>query len=436
VTKWGIWVVAFLACAVAAPAATVWKESRAKVDEVVADTTDLAPPSPLTPLAAQIPFKNFRYPFVDPNETVTFIADDPVYGGTRASHGIYRSYAGSGRLETLVRAGETTVPGQNARFTLIRGLHVAENGLDFVFNAIDSDGKRGLYHWRNGALRMIARSGETVLPGDTAPLEDVDWASVRDGKTLFVASTAAGRELALQDLATGRNETLLRVGQKIPGTDERFLYFSPQNWTDGRSIVFRAARVPDPHSTEGATRGIYAWLGGDHSLASLRTLADWKTPVPDAPGNTFTDISSAPVRGHLVAFQAVTESRSGVYWMDTRTGESHVVVDTETEMPGLFSGAFHSFNIYTVVVDEDTLAFVAHAGNYAGVFLYKPGKDELFVLADSRSPVGGKVVSDYEISSQFLVRNRLVVTAKFTDRSSGVYLATIPPGGYRRDAAE
>ena len=46
--------------------------------------------------------------------------------------------------------------------------------------------------------------------------------------------------------------------------------------------------------------------------------------------------------------------------------------------------------------------------------------------------VDGKQIADFEIAGDFLVRNRFAVTAHFRDRSSGVYLATIPPRSFKR----
>ncbi len=74
-------------------AAGDWVETGAKIDEVVAETGMPAPPSQLRPLAAEIPFAGFRYPPVDDEENVTFIADGAIYTDGGKNHGIYRSLA-------------------------------------------------------------------------------------------------------------------------------------------------------------------------------------------------------------------------------------------------------------------------------------------------------------------------------------------------------
>jgi hypothetical protein len=143
-------------------AVTLWTETGARLDETIADTTTAAPATALQPLLTQVPFSSFRYPHVDAEENVTFIADDPAFG-SRRHHGIYRSFAATGELQPLVRIGEATVPGTATPLRWLRGLQM--EGSDFVFNATDAERKRGLYHWSNGNLRLIARTGTTKLPG-------------------------------------------------------------------------------------------------------------------------------------------------------------------------------------------------------------------------------------------------------------------------------
>ena len=106
------------------PGVTVWTETGARLDETIADGSTVPPPGVMQPLLAKVPFSNFRYPHVDENENVTFIADDPVYGGEPSRHGIYRSIASSGELQALVRQGETVVPETSITLTWFRGLQM------------------------------------------------------------------------------------------------------------------------------------------------------------------------------------------------------------------------------------------------------------------------------------------------------------------------
>lgn len=460
-----------LAACLSAPSAraeTVWAESGAVLDTVVADTGTAAPPTAaggnLAPLGAPVPFGNFRYPHVDEAENVTFIADDPVYPGGGPNHGIFRSpapgeTAGGDGLQALVRAGETRVPGTDVPLRWFRGLQM--DGTDFVFNATDDAEGRGLYHWSGGVLRTIARSGVTVLPGESAALANVEYGALSAGRVLFSADHGANgaTALVLHDLATGTNRVLARTGTPVPGhPGETFRYVSPQNWLEGNHLVFRGARVADPHArqspprqgpdaaaapTEGQ-RGLYAWTGldwdrSDASLdaARLRVVADWTTAVPALAGRRFDDLRSAPVTpAGLVAFGAGGAGWSGVYLADLAAsgvaGAVRPVVDTESEVAGLFRGRFTRFDTFVTVFGRNVV-FVGHAaGGYTGVFLFQVDRDELFLLADNRAPIEGKRVTAFEIAGRFLVRDRFAVTARFADKTSGVYLATIPARSFKR----
>lgn len=434
----GLGICLLLAAGAAARGAEEFTDARGRIDEIVADTTDTPAPSALEPLAAPIPFRNFRYPYVDPAQNVTFIADDPLYDGSKGANlGIYRSYASGGRLETLV-SSKTPAPGTGAGFRYIRGLHLADNLTDFVFSGITTDDRNGIYAWRSGVLSTIARSGETVLDGRT--VTDVDYASFSGEKVLYVARTDAGPSLVLCDLAEGgAQKVLMHGGQPIPGSEtDAFRYFSPQNWIDGNQVVFRAARVPDPYDGDGkskAERGLYGWVGkSDFRPGQLRRFVDWTTPVPGVPGGAFVNLRSAPVRGDLITFVGSGEGFTGIYWMKTTDTAPRPIVDTSTEMETLFKGAFDSFGIYPAIIDR-SIVFTASADDYAGVFLYRPDEDRLFVLTDSRALVGGKKIEGFEIATSCMVGNRLAVKAMFSDRTQGVYLATVPGISVSRSAA-
>lgn len=418
--------------------ASYWELSDAEVDETVAGPQ--VETSPLMPLEANIPFANFRYPHVDGVENVTFIVDPGEH------HGIYRSFAGSRMLGELVKAGVTPLPGVAGVARYIRGLQM--DGDNFVFNATDGQKGRGLYFSRAGDLKMVARTGDTVLPGDTLPLKDVEYGSLSGENVLYVAETPESVALVLQNVGVGVNRVLVRSGDPIPGTPgETFQYFSPQNWIQGEDVVFRAAKVVDPHEARPANpdgvRGIYGWFGQmpaspeSFRMADLRTIADWTTPIPGVTGKRFTDFRSTPVKKGLVAFVGSGEGVEGLYLYNAHAQEKgpRVIVDSETELPGIFPGRFRDFGIFPTLVD-DCVVFTARAGDdYMGVFLYNASTDTMFLLTDNRLPVAGKKIREFEIAGNFLVRNRFAVTATFEDGTSGVYLATIPVEGFTRMGA-
>lgn len=427
----------------------MWTESGAQIDEVVANSRTVPPASVVQPLYANIPFSNLRYPHVDAQENVTFIADDPAYSSKVHHHGIYRSLSRTEELRSLVRAGESFVPGTTARFQFIRGLQV--DGADFVFNATDAEHGRGLYFWSNGSVQTIARSRTTTLPGVGRALTDVEYGALSNGRVLYNARAGNENLLVLHELKTGQVRVLCRSGVDIPQrTGEKFKYFSPQNWLDPANIIFRGANVEDPHAerlqNEGH-RGIYGWFGIDWrqkektlETARLTTLADATTRVPGLHEEVrYIDFRSAPIRDGMVGFvatamRAPNSTLSGVYYCDISGADRQVrpIVDTETSLAGLFPGPFTRFGIYCSVFDK-SVVFVGYGEkDYVGVFLYRIDRDELFLMCDNRTAVENKHVIDFEIAGDFLVRNRFAVTAQLNDGSYGVYLATIPPWSFKR----
>jgi hypothetical protein len=446
-------------------AASIWTDTGAEIDERVSDTQSLAPINLMRPEAANLPFSNFRYPHVDGQVDVTFIADDPAYGGG-AHHGVYRSLGKTGELVALMRKGDPVPGTASARFSFFRGLQV--DGADFVINVTDTEGRRGLYHYSNGKVTTLARTVTTSLPGVDRPLTIVEYGALSHGRVLYTAMAGSENLLVLHDLKTQQARILVRNGMSIPNQPGlQFHYLSHQNWMDENNIVFRGA-ASDHNGPMAGSHGIYGWFGinwdkADKALdpGRLIALADDKTTVPLlGKGARFNDFRSAPVRNGLIGFIAGGENNtttrqdfnadkriytetdsvaqfSGVYYrkVSDPPGTVRSVVDTETALKGLFPGNFTDFEIWSTVFDH-SLVFVGHAGNgYVGVFLYRVDKDELFLLTDNRQPLEGKEISNFEIAGDFLVQDRFAVTAVFKDRSSGVYLATIPKHAFKRMSA-
>jgi hypothetical protein len=454
-------------------ASTYWVPADAEVDEVVADTTTIPPRHPaVLPLGTPIPFQNFRYPHVNAAEDVTFIADD--FARNRQQHGIYRSFGASHKLKPLLVKGLPIEAHSPVQFEFVSGLQMG--GDDFVFTARLNTGNWGLFYWSNEKITAVARTGHTILPDQTSPLTAVGYGAPQQGRIIYQARDRAGTALVLFDTRSQVHRVILRTGTPIPGRDgERFHYISPQNWITEESIIFRAARVVEPHDGRGkqwywfedfrkdrpdkpgnsptkaaANVGIYGWLGVDwddphaFDLANLYTAADWTTPVSPVHGGTFTYFGSAPLAGDLTAFLGEVHRASGdsvgIFCTSVRPkGENSApvfrnIVDTDTEIEALFKGPFTGFGKWVGVIDGSVM-FIGYAEGgkkYAGVFLYKPQLDALFLLCDNRLPIDGKAVRGFEVGSNFLVRNRFAITIHFQDGSSGVYLATIPPNSFKR----
>ncbi len=425
-----------------AHAASIWTDSEAEIDERVADTQTLAPVDFLKAQTAQIPFTNFRYPHVDRDMDVTFIADDHLFDGSKGKHhGVYRSLGKTGELTPLIRDGEP-IPGLgSARFRYLRGLQV--DGADFVINNYDSEGHSGLYHYHNGTITLIVRSRETVVPGMDKPFNDVRWGALSNGRVVYMAMAGETEALVLHDLRTKQDHLLIKSGMPIPGQPGKYFgHIGHQNWLDANNIIFRAAPMVEGKPNESLDDTLlYAWFGIDWahpekslSPSRLTALVNDNTSIPLLLGHEhFTDIRSAPVRDGLIGFQASGNAASGIYYTEVgaKAGVIKPIVDTETRLKGLFDGSFDHFSIWSTTF-KNSVVFVGYANGYAGVFLYRTDKDELYLLTDNRQPVEGKKVRSFEIAGDFLVGNRFAVSAHFTDGTYGVYLASIPAHSFKR----
>ena len=431
-----------------------------------------APWSEMKALVLRTPFDNIRYPHLGNDGSVTFITDDAYSTDSKGlNHGIYR-YQADGSLVCLVRAGETNVPGEDATLKTIQGLQMDENGAGFAFNAFDTDKKRGLYHWSNGKLDTIARTGETVLPGDTGTITLVEYGSIHGNHLLYKAASAQyGAALVLHDLSNDQDQVLCHSGVAVPGhPDDTFEFIANTNWVSGDSVLFRAATVTNPSAKDGkGTEGIYGWFGikdwtgasGEFAPERLQTVIDGgaRMPVGEKPENaTFNLFGSAPISGNNTAFEASGDKFSGIFAARLPDGPVRCIVNSQTEFDGPFKGHFTSFGGYPSVIGQNVIftaraeegdaeetedgeenddgAADARAGKtpkvYEGVFVYRLDRGELFTLTDNRAPLDDREVESYEIGGHVLVGDHFAVTVHFQDKSCRIYLGTIKPEAFKQ----
>lgn len=225
-------------------------------------------------------------------------------------------------------------------------------------------------------------------------------------------------------------------------------FLAGQNWLTADSILFRAGEKRNSSFLAVTGRpGIYGWFGikdwtgssGELIAPRLRAVVDGNTHVTRTDGSAVAleNIASAPTDGKVTAFNGYGKGFDGMYCVELSGGPVRTIMDSDTEVSGLFKGGI-SFGPWPAVVDRCVIFTVGTASSenngegYSGVFLYRVDRDELFVLADNRTPIDGKAVRGYEIAGHFLANNRFALTAKFRDGTSGVYLGTIPAKSYKR----
>jgi hypothetical protein len=430
---------------------------RVVVDEVVADTTTLAP------VRAPIPFADFRYAHVDADENVTFIADDPyVVRNAQAArtHGIYRSSSATGELECIV-GPDTVLPG-GGRASWIRGLQ-SDRGA-FVFHAVvETPATAGapenapqsrtdaLFAWtRPTGLVRLATLGQDAPGGGR--FKKIGYGALDDETIVFSALDTLGRPAlfattpaasSLWRLVAATTDADPAAGQLTAPADGLSLFWF-QPWLRDGALAFGALDGAGRESVWFAPLNDALRADGQ-PVASLPApfrlpLAD--LPVPEGVALNYVETTSTS-RG-WIAFNAgrvANPDRRGYGGAMLRRGQPDYegvflfksgrcinIVDTETGIPGIDEARFTNFDFWTTC-DQGRVVFVASGPNgFRGVYLYDAARTALHVVATTNDLVDGLRPADFEVGSRPLVGERCAIVVKFAPGqrlAGGIYLATL-----------
>lgn len=430
---------------------------RAVVDEIVADTTTLAP------VRAPIPFADFRYAHVDTDENVTFIADDPfVVRNAQAArtHGIYRSSSATGELECIV-GPDTDLPG-GGRASWIRGLQSDRSAL--VFHAVvETPVAPGapekttparidaLFAWnRATGLVRLAAVGQ-VAPGG-GRFKKIGYGALDDETIVFSALDTLGRPAlfattptasSLWRLVAATTDATPADGQLAAPADGLSLFWF-QPWLRDGALAFGALDGAGSESVWFAPLNDTLQSDGKPvaslPAASRLPLAD--LPVPEGVVLNYVETTSTS-RG-WIAFNAghvANPDRRGYGGAMVRRGQPDYegvflfkegrcinIVDTETGIPGLENVRFTNFDFWTTC-DQGRVVFVAGGPDgFRGVYLYDAAREALYSIATTGDLVDGLRPVDFEVGSRPLVGERCAIVVKFAPGqrlAGGIYLATL-----------
>jgi hypothetical protein len=383
---------------------------------------ELASSGALAPLPIPTKLSNFRYPFLQDDGSVVFIANDHLKPeGAEGRAGIFRIESND-RFTALTSAGEG-VANSGGKVVSVIGLKV--EGGRAVFGVNLDNGEEGIALWENGRTLLLASSG------GPEPFTDFGYPDLSGEIAVFSASKGgAPRSLFIVDLqsADRRPKEMVPNGTAIPETEGlKFLAFANSQFADGNAAVFRAYSQ-DLFSDEPRGRrlgGVYR-IGGEEG-AKPRKIVDTDTPLPGAPsGYTFDRLESALPRNGYTAIVNRTRLLQGVY-IASPDGKVDVIADTNTAIPDLFSGTFTGFSKW-VSNCAPWILFLATAENYGGLFALNIDSQELYLLADSRMDFDGKKIVGAEISNSAKIGEKVALMLQFSDGTSGVYLATFGKG--------
>ena len=413
--------------------------------ETVVDTTviDTDYGVQIQPAGASIPFKNFRYPFVDDHENVLFIGNDPFrYTPAIKGNGIYRSYAADGRIEALV-IQDDPAPDDGRPMGAILGLRTDVRS--YVFHR-GGDSGTGIYGSFNGGPLVTIAGLKTVVPGIGVNFSWFWYADVCGDLVVFNGSpqTQDGwvNGLYLYDHSRKKLSCLLDTNRAIPAVGGiRLGEISPQPRLDKSWLLFAASSYTDAAGDQISKKGYFGWQvteGEDpekmFSLERLKVLAPMGMEIPESGGLPLTSGSNLMSDGGLIAVAAGSNTngtKGGIpNWqaicVRTTDGVWHNPVDTNTLNPILNDGSyFTGFNKW-VGCDDGKVIFRAYGKNYEALYVYDVASDALYFVADTRLMIHGKHVVSFETSGNPLVGNRLAMMLYFADGTAGEYLATLP----------
>jgi len=417
--------------------AVVWERAQLLDAEQVAKSGRVDVPMPIVKLAIPVNFSNFRYPFLQADKSVVFIAND---GEGDGREGIYR-IAANGELSIL--AGEYD-EFDNAPFVItdFSGLRVAGGRAVFRCSFANGagDGGVGIGMWEDGVITLLARTG------DALGLEDIGYPGLSAEIVTFLAHrNGEVGELYAVDLATFPRlpRKVADTATAIPGQPGKFFgSFGFQQDADGAHAIFRGFDVGARELLQQTGDGAAA-LGGVYrknirSSDSPEKIVDTRTELPGArSGTTFAELQNALPRDGTVVVPTWSRDHSGIYFID-RNGETHVVADTATRIPDLFDGPFIGFDKWAANCAPYVI-FRGYARGYEGLFAMDTTRNELYLLLDRRETFDGKAIAGLEFGSNARIDEDLVLAIEFSDGSSGVYLLKFGDGlgkaVFRREVA-
>lgn len=384
---------------------------------------ELATSGALAPVVIPTKLSNFRYPFLQDDGSVIFIANDHLKPADKEGRaGIFKIDAND-RITTLTSAGEGFINSVGKVASVI-GLKVA--GGRAVFRVSLDNNDYGIALWENGRSMMLAAAS------GPEGLDDFGYPDISDDIVVFSAKPKdSERSLYAVDLRSSDRRAVAVVpnGTPIPGSDGlTFVAFADSQFADGKDVVFRAYSAV-PQTFGGIIPpGSGVFRKPAFSRDSPMKVVDTSTPVPGAAeGQTFDHyIASAIPRNGYTALTSGTRGRQGIY-LASPGGKIDLVADTNTAIPDLFEGTFTGFSKWVSNCDP-WIVFIGLAEKYLGLFALNRESNVLYLLTDSRVNFDGKSIVGAEVSNSAKIGNKVALMLEFSDGTSGVYIATFGKG--------
>jgi hypothetical protein len=259
---------------------------------------------------------------------------------------------------------------------------------------------RGLYLWEAGAISVVVDDA-TEPPGEDSPFISLDESPTLDGLAAgFRSGFASGTRRGIFHWQDGTITLVAAEGEpslSTPGASVMSVEYSPS--VEGGMLAFI---VQDDSATQ--VEGVYLWDG-----STVTTIADESTEAPGQPGKNFTNFERvAPVmEGGRVVFWGETTTDLGGGGTDTNQGlylwdgmSLVLVVDENTPVPGRPSQTFADLDDVSPAFDGDTVYFLGTdrtptggggSSDFVGIYAWNAGTLSVVATQDTPLPGGGTV---------------------------------------------
>ena len=344
----------------------------------------------------------------------------------------------------------TAVPSGSGNFSIVNPPTVDSSG-NMAFEA-NGTSNLGIYKWSAGTLTRIA-DNNTNIPSGTGQFINFGQPSISAGKIVF-----DGFGNSQEGLYAASNGTLSLLFNKTAPRPEGGNFSSlsdPALVNTSVSFIGTAGTITGAYSLTGSTvtpvvstttpipngtgnfnflsnvvsDGTSTWFVGRGTLPSqfgiykktgnvITTLLNRDTLI-NGTSAQFTGGGNLSLDGQNLSFTGKIGGIQGVF--DIVGNSINRIADTRTAIPG-GTGQFVSFGMSSI--GGSSVAFVGYGANSTpGIYTSINGGLERVI--DSSVILNGKTITDFGLSRDAVIDNKVIFQVVFSDHTTGIYSASI-----------
>jgi hypothetical protein len=314
----------------------------------------------------------------------------------------------------------TPIPGGSSTFTNLFDLRPSVAGGSIMFaDRNNANTSRGVYLRSPAGTISVVADTTTAVPQLGGSFTFFNSLALDDARAVIQGSSSAGGSGVFASVGAGLT-TLATTGAAVPGRAETFTSFSGVAAADG-AVAF-----------SGSAAGYQALFLSTDGGASFSAVAGTDTPMPGYSAFPFAFLGNPLVSGDQTAWfgQSAKDPTNGDFRMKgiyaSAGGSVIAVADLNTPNPG--GGAFADIEIL-YGFDDDLVVFGGehdrtNTGDEDGIYYARLGGAPRLLIEEAQ-PLDGKVIED--LSAAGVSGNQIAFSVRFTDNSTGLYVATIVP---------